>query len=130
MEDDMKKVYPALFVPEDGGYSVSFPDIPGCFTEGDNLAEAIEMAQEALGVYVAYLADNEREIPESSAISELDSADGFLSYISADVNKYRRNGKSVKKTLTIPEWLNLKAEKASVNFSKTLQDALETILVK
>jgi predicted RNase H-like HicB family nuclease len=124
----MKKVYPALFHPEDEGYSVSFPDLPGCITEGDDLAEAIDMAQEALGVFLAYMLDNEREIPEPSPIAGLDPEDGFLSYVSADVNKYRQNGKSVKKTLTIPEWLNIKAEKAGVNFSKALQNALEATL--
>jgi len=121
----MKKVYPAVFHPEeDGGYTVTFPDLPGCYTQGDDLAEAISMAEEALGLYLAARYDNALDVKDPSAIAAVDSEDGFANYITSDPGKYRKKGKAIKKTLTIPEWLNAEAEKAGVNFSAVLADAL------
>ena len=124
----MKSVYPAVFYPEKMGYSIAFPDLPGCFTEGDDLTEAIAMAEEALGLYLASRLDNSLDIAPPSAIEDVDMEDGFVNYIAADPARYRKKGKSVKKTLTIPEWLNVEAEKAGVNFSAVLQDAIRARL--
>ena len=124
----MKSVYPAVFHPEEDGYSVSFPDLPGCFTEGDDLAEAIDMATEALGAYLASRLDKELHIDPPSKIEDVNVEDGFVNYIGADPALFRKKGKSVKKTLTIPEWLNVEAEKAGINFSATLQDAIRSRL--
>jgi predicted RNase H-like HicB family nuclease len=120
----MKKVYPAIFHPEESGYSVSFPDLPGCYTDGENLAEAIEMAEEALGVFLAARYDKGLDVEKPSDIASVNPEDGFSTYVTADPAKYRRRRRSVKKTLTIPEWLNIEAEKAGVNFSAVLADAL------
>jgi predicted RNase H-like HicB family nuclease len=121
----MKKVYPAIFHPEGNGYYVTFPDLKGCVTEGDDLAEAIEMASEALGLYLASEYDRGITSPAPSDIAEVDAEDGFASYVTANVSRYLKSGKAVKKTLTIPEWLNAEAERAGVNFSAVLQDALK-----
>ena len=124
----MKSVYPAVFHPEKTGYSVSFPDLPGCFSEGDSLAEAIDMASEALGGYLASRLDNGFDIAKPSKIEDIGVEDGFINYVCADPARYRKNSKMIKKTLTIPEWLNVEAEKAGINFSATLQGALRSIL--
>jgi len=129
-EEKMTIVYAARFHSEDEGFWVEFPDLDGCCTEGDNLAEAIAMATEVLGVFVSSLMDRGITCSPPTPIEKLDPEDGFLTYISADPGPYRRNSKPVKKTLTIPEWLNIEAEKAGINFSRTLQQALELALVK
>lgn len=122
----MLKVYPGIFMKEDTGYSVSFPDLDGCFTEGDTLEEAIEMAQEALGLYLASLEERNINIPAASEISAVTCAENeFLSLVSTPIEKYRRKNKAVKKTLTIPQWLNEEAEMRHINFSSVLQKALK-----
>ena len=127
----MKVVYAAIFHPaNDGGYFVTFPDLDECFTEGEDLADAIAMATEVLGLYISSVLDRGIIFNPPTPIKKLDPEDGFLTYISADPGPYRRNSKPVKKTLTIPEWLNIEAEKAGINFSRTLQQALELALTK
>lgn len=124
-----KYVYPAIFTPEeDGKFSIDFPDLEGCFTCGDNLADGIEMANDALALMLTHYEDNKRSIPEASAINDLAmNGDEFATYISCDTNVYRRlmNNMAVKKTLTIPSWLNDSAVAAGLNFSQVLQDALK-----
>ena len=127
----MNVVYAAIFHPEEeGGYFVSFPDLEGCYTEGEDLADAIAMATEILGLYISVLMDDNIPYNAPTPIEKLDPEDGFLTYISSDPGPSRRNSKPVKKTLTIPSWLNKEAEKAGINFSKTLRKALELALTK
>lgn len=121
----MLKVYPAIFLKEDVGFSVSFPDLDGCFTQGDTLEEAIEMAQEALGLYLVALEEGHTPFPAASEPRTIKcNDDEFVTLISTQIEKYRRN-KSVKKTLTIPQWLNDQAELNHINFSSVLQAALK-----
>lgn len=125
----MKLVYPACFYEEENGYSVEIPDLLGCCTQGNNLQQAIEMAQDAaLGWILTSIEDNE-EIPQPSNIKDikLERSNGFITLLLLDIDQYTEKygtKKSIKKTLTIPEWLNRRAEKIGINFSKTLQDAL------
>jgi len=123
----MLTVYPAIFLKEDdGGYSVSFPDLDGCFTSGDSLSEAMEMAQEALGLYLVSLEERKIDVPSPSDLTAIEKADSeFISLVSTFMEKYRRKSKSVKKTLTIPQWLNDEAESHHINFSSVLQKALK-----
>ena len=122
----MLKVYPAIFLKEDIGYSVSFPDLDGCFTEGNTLEEAIVMAQEALGLYIVSLEERNISIPSPSEIFDIrHSENEFVTLISTKINKYLRRNKAVKKTLTIPQWLNEEAELRHINFSSVLQKALK-----
>lgn len=122
-------VYPATFTKEDtGDYSVVFNDLKGCATYGDTLSHAYEMATDALCLYLWSLEDKKLPIPaptipENKVISENE----FVALIGADVDAYRRKmeNKAVKKTLTIPSWLNEKAEEAGINFSQVLQRALK-----
>lgn len=125
----MKKLfYPAIFIPEeDGGFSVFFPDIPGCNTCGDNIDQAYEMAFEALGLVLAYMEDKKEPIPQASNPQDLKLEEGqFLVVIEFDMAAYKKRTESraVKKTLTIPSWLNDAALEKNVNFSQVLQDAL------
>ncbi|MDI3537782.1 MAG: hypothetical protein PWP30_2264 [Eubacteriaceae bacterium] len=125
----MKKLfYPAVFIPEeDGGFSVFFPDIPGCNTCGDTMDQAYEMAFDALGLVLSYMEDNKEDIPGASNPQEIKLEEGqFLAVIEFDMNAYKRktDSRAVKKTLTIPSWLNDAALESNVNFSQVLQDAL------
>ncbi len=120
----MIKVYPAIFYKEEDSFWVEFPDLIGCQTVGDTLEETMENAMEALGLYLASKLDNEEDINNPSDINSIKICDGFVSYVSIDINKYRKRTKAVKKTLSIPEWLNKEAEKNHINFSSVLQKAL------
>ncbi|MBQ5400928.1 MAG: type II toxin-antitoxin system HicB family antitoxin [Treponema sp.] len=121
----MKYVYPAIFENDDGKIAVSVPDVKGCYTFGDDMADAIFMAQDALSMMLVYYEDNGVEIPKASGIDDI-KTDGAVSYVVADTAAWRKenDSKAVKKTLSIPSWLNKKAELASINFSQTLQEAL------
>ncbi|MCD7761872.1 MAG: type II toxin-antitoxin system HicB family antitoxin [Lachnospiraceae bacterium] len=124
--------YPAIFTPEtDGGYSIVFPDLEGCYTCGDNIADGLMMAEDVLALILYGYETDGREIPAPSSACDLTLQDGeFVNYIACDTLKYRKmhNNKAVKKTLTIPEWLNEIASEAGINFSQVLQDALKTQL--
>lgn len=120
----MIKVYPAIFHKEDG-YWVEFPDLKGCLTEGDSLGEAMEMAREALGLYLVSLIEHDDEIPAPSNIADVKAEDGEVIYISTDIDVYRRDTKAVKKMLSIPAWLAKEAEAKNISLSKVLQDALK-----
>lgn len=117
-------VYPALFHKEDNAYWVEFPDLPGCNTFADTLTEAVSSAQEALTGYLITLLEDNSKIAEPSEIETFTvEKDCFPSLISCDLTNYNY-AKSVKKTLTIPAWLNERASAKGINFSQTLQDAL------
>jgi len=121
----MFKIYPAVFLKEDIGYSISFPDLDGCFSEGDTLSEAMVAATDVLGLFLAAMIDSKRPLPEPSEPNEIKLGENeFVTLIAAQVDKYRQN-KSVKKTLTIPQWLNDEAEERHINFSSILQKALK-----
>lgn len=128
-----KYVYAAVFTKEDGGsYSVIFNDLEGCYTCGDTLEEAIEMAEDVLALTLyGYEADN-KEIPKATPINEIKVKENeFVNYIACDTMEYRKmyNNKAIKKTLTIPEWLNEEALKNNINFSAVLQEALQEKLM-
>ena len=124
-----KYAYPAVFEKDNAGsFNVSFPDIPCCYTCGDTLAEAIEMAEDALALMLYHYEEEQRPIPVVSPIEQLQcQKESFISYIACDTLGYRKryNNKAVKKTLSIPEWLNELAMDANINFSQVLQDALK-----
>jgi antitoxin HicB len=123
----MKYVYPAIFTPLDGGeYDVRIPDLSGCITCGRDLADAIEMAEDAAAMWLYDAEDNQEAIPAPSE-KLVAKPPKFINFIVADTDGYRRenDNRAVKKTLTIPNWLNSKAEKAGINFSQTLQNALK-----
>lgn len=118
--------YPAIFTTEDIGFSVRFPDFPGCYTQGDSIEEAYRMSSSAIGLYV----QNENEnfvFPKASSPNNISlGKDEFLVLIEFNLIEYLKStgNESVKKTLTIPSWLNSLAEQNNVNFSNVLQNAL------
>ena len=119
--------YPAVFhTAEEGGFWVTFPDIPECMTQGDNMQEAYEMAVDALGLSLTSREAEREEIPKASSLDEVDPEDGTLVIVEFDMAEYRRRNSSraVKKTLSIPEWLIEAAVRENVNFSQILQEAL------
>ena len=122
-----KLFYPAIFhVAEEGGFWITFPDLPECMTQGDNMQEAYEMAVDALGLSLTSREAEREEIPKASSLDEVDAEDGTLVIVEFDMAEYRRRNSSraVKKTLSIPEWLNEAAVREGVNFSQILQEAL------
>jgi len=127
-----KYVYPAIFSKEDDGkYSVLFPDIESCYTGGDDMVDALEMAEDVLCLTLYDMEKNEKTIPAPSDCKVIETDDdSIVTLVRCDTEFYRRfyENKSVKKTLTIPMWLNERAERANVNFSGILQEALKTHL--
>lgn len=124
-----KYVYPAIFTPEEGGsYSIRFPDLENCFTSGESLADGMAMAADALCLVLYDMEENGTEIPGASDLKsvQVEGAE-LVTLISCDTLEYRKffNNKAVKKTLSIPAWLNTMAERQGVNFSMVLQKALQ-----
>lgn len=125
----MRYVYPAVFTAEEKGmYSVNFPDIEGCFTCGDDLQDALEMAGDALALMLYGYEKDGKEVPKPSDPKAIPIKDNeFVNYVATDTMYYQKkfNSKAVRKTLTIPNWLNDLATAANINFSQTLQEALQ-----
>lgn len=127
----MKLVYPAIFTPyeeeEPDGYVVQFPDLPGCVTGGDDMAEAIFMAEDAASGWVLGELEEGNPVPEASRLEDVMTEEGqFVNMIMLDMDAYAaRYGKNaVKKTLTIPAWMNTFVEENGISCSRILQDAL------
>ena len=126
-----KYFYPAYFhKAEEGGFWISFPDIPECLTQGDDMSEAYEMAIDALGLA---LEDRikEKRIPTPTEIDKLSPEDdAYIVLIDFDLQEYRKkhSSKAIKKTLSIPQWLNEAAVAQNINFSQVLQDGLKAKL--
>lgn len=116
-------VYPALFHSNsDGSYTVTFPDLPGCISEGKTLGNAMYMAQRALTQWIEYLIDSKEPISPASAILDVPAAtDEFVNLIRADI----KDGRAVKRTVSIPKWMDDKVSEAGLSLSRVLQDALK-----
>ncbi len=125
---NQKIFYPAFFhKAEEGGYWISFPDFPECLTEGDDMNQAYKMAIDALGLAITSREQENSPIPAPSSPDTLSAPeDGFIVVVEMNILAYKKrvSSKAVKKTLTIPEWLNNEATAAKINFSQVLQEAL------
>ena len=123
----MKGVYPAVFTEVDGAILVEVPDLE-ILTEGKDFNNAIEMARDAIEMWLCIAEDRKEEIPEPT--KDLKTSKGFVSLIDVDTTAYRKanDNRAVKKTLSIPSWLNNEAEKQGINFSQILQEALKVKL--
>lgn len=124
MKRGLLLTYPAIFTQEDGSYWVKFIDLEGCFSDGETLAEAMENAKEAMGLFLEDLSEYPECTTDFSKI-ELEK-NQMISFVSINMEEHKRKyeTKSVKKTLSIPAWLNTIAENQNVNFSQILQSAL------
>ncbi len=126
-----KYVYPAVFSYDEDGVSVEFPDLPGCYTCGDSTEEALRMAKDALGLHMYGLEQDGDEITAPSNIDNLELEKKQVVVLVEVWMPLIRNiidNRAVKKTLTIPKWLNDIAEANNVNFSGVLQTALKDYL--
>jgi len=130
----MKYVYPAIFTTEDENILVSVPDLPGLHTFANGMADALFMAQDAIEMW-CWDAENKSEaIPPASSLAKIaetyKSPNQMISMVAADTDEYRRrnDSRAVKKTLSIPAWLNHQAEKADAPFSQILQQGLKEYL--
>ena len=122
----MKYVYPAVFTPEENGqFTVNFPDLESCYTCGDDLGDALYMAEDVLAMTLVNYENNSTPIPTPSKKLSLEDGE-FQNFIACDTDSYRKQNmnRAIKKTLTIPEWLNEKALAQGINFSQVLQEAL------
>ncbi len=137
----MLSAYPACFIKEENGYSVIFPDLNNLATCGQTLDEAFSMAVDCLAGYLYWLQKDGDIIPAASSIEKINPTKiaedlevipekAFVNIVTVDVEEYAKVHfeKSVKKTLTIPAWLNKAALEQNINFSQVLQDALKSQL--
>lgn len=129
----MRLAYPIILSPfEDGsgGYTVEVPDLPGCVTEGRDLADALLMAEDAASGWVLTELEEGSPAPKASKLSEIrtESSDQLVSMVALDMDSYaaKYGSKAVRKNVTIPAWLDTWAESAGINYSGALRDALET----
>lgn len=121
-------IYPAVFDYAEDGISISFPDLPGCLPCADNVEEAVKNAKEAMMLHLFGMEEDNEEIPEPTPISEIaPEKNQAIILIDAFMPPFRerQRTKFVKKTLSIPSWLNAEAEHCGVNFSSVLQEALK-----
>lgn len=125
----MKYVYPAILFPDDGQIGVTVPDLPGCHTYGVDMADALFMAQDAVEMWLWNAENNSTPIPQASETLPIAPGE-TLTLIAADTDEYRKenDSRAVKKTLSIPAWLNHQAEKANAPFSQILQQGLKEYL--
>ena len=126
-----KFYYPAILQKEADGYSIWLYDINGCVSQGDNFQEAIENINGAMGLFFEDFYDNNLDIPKATEPDKIKLEDNqTIAIVEFDWIAYQTkyNNKSVKKTLTIPAWLNTMAETQHINFSSVLQTALKETL--
>jgi len=129
----MKVTYPAIFHEDErGDYFIEFPDISNACTQGETETEGIEMAQEVLRLILAidYI-EKDLPLPKSSKIQQIKtSGEDFATLISVDPTPYVQENQTIRKNVSVPEWIAKRAEKARINFSETLTEALYKKLEK
>lgn len=136
----MKEVYPVFIVEHEKDYLVYVPDLD-IYTEGKSMADAIEMARDAIGLKGIDYEDDKKKLPSPStremAIAKakedteiFDYSVGTLTLVDVNFTEYRRkvDNKAVRRNVTLPNWLNIEAEKAQINVSRVLQEALINVL--
>ena len=130
----MKKdyyIYPAIFDYAEDGISISFPDLPGCISCANTDEEALYMAKDALGLFIASCEEDGDELPPPTLLNNIklqDNQKPALIEVNMPLFRDAIFNVSVKKTLTIPKWINDLAEKNNINFSQVLQSALKKCL--
>ena len=116
-------VYPAVFHPnDDGSFTITYPDLPGCISEGKNLGNAMYMAESALTQWIEYFIDKKETIPAASFQKDIEvTGSDFVNLIRADV----KEGRAVRRTVSIPKWMDDQAADAGLSLSRILQEALK-----
>ena len=125
-----RRAYQVILSPEDdGSFFVTIPDMD-INTQGEDIADAIDMARDAIGLKGITLQDMGKDIPEPGTSKVEIGSEDIVTYVDINFLDYRRkiDNKAVKKNCTIPYWLSIEAEKAGVNYSKLLQEAIISTL--
>lgn len=126
----MKNVYPIILTPaKEGGYTVFVPDLD-INTQGETIAESIDMARDAIGLWGICEQDCGRTVPEPSDFTPQHQKNELVTLVDIDFDAYRRANdmRTIRKNVTIPAYLNDAGEKAGINFSQVLQEGLKTRL--
>lgn len=122
----MRKAYRIILTKaEEGGYLVYVPDFD-CDTQGEDMADAIHMGRDVIGAMGLALQDIGKDIPEPDTAAYKAQVGDIETYVDIDFTEYKKkhDNRKVKKNLTIPSWLNEKAEAEHINFSRVLEEAL------
>lgn len=126
---ERRMAYPIVISKENDGYYVEIPDF-GIATQGDDIADAMAMARDAIGLMGIDMEDDGEvlPIPYSAAIDA--SGDDIVTLVDVDFAEYRKrvDNRAVKKNCTIPYWMSVEADKAGINYSRVLQDAITALL--
>lgn len=123
----MKTAYPVKFTKLDDGYMVYVPDMDA-YTQGDSLTEAIDMARDVIGLMGIDMEDDKQPLPTPSGLKSIECGpDDFVSMVDIDFSEYRRANerRTVRRNVSLPSWLDVAAEKAGINVSSVLQNALK-----
>ena len=125
----MKVIYPAVFHEDSDGVWVEFPDLQGCQSYGETIQEVLDSAKEALEGYCVTLLEEKRKLPAASDIKTIKTGENaFTSLVETDLTTHFAKQKSVKKTLTIPAWMNDFAIEKGLNCSAILQEGIMGIM--
>ena len=129
----MKAVYPVIFTPSENVILIEVPDLE-ILTEGENIVNAIDMARDVIGLKIISLEYDKTEIPNPTNLFDInienstfaEEGKSYVSMVDVDITEYRKkvDNKSVRRNVTLPNWLNVEAEKAHINVSKVVQEAL------
>lgn len=121
-------IFPAIFDFADDGIAIDFPDLPGCLPSAHTVEDAVKNAKEAMALHLYNIEIDNEAIPEPTPVKSLKSKDNqaiLLVEVWMPIYRNAIENRAIKKTLTIPKWLNDLAEKESINFSQVLQEALK-----
>ena len=123
----MEYVYPAIFhYNDDGSYTITYPDFPGCVSEGKSLVNAVFMAQSALTQWIEYQLDKSNYLPNATPLKSIQVSDvEFVNMVRVET----KDGRAVKRTVSIPKWMDDKVSEAGLSLSRVLQDALSQRLM-
>ena len=115
-------VFPAVFHPnDDGSFTITYPDLPGCISEGKNLANAVHMAQDALYQWIEYLISKSTPIPDPTSPFGLVCRDGeFFTFVRVEV----KDNRAVRRTVSLPKWMDDRASAEGLSLSRILQESL------
>jgi len=121
-------VYPAVISIDPDGISIEFPDLPGCLSCADTIDEATRNANEALKLHMWGMEKDGDVIPTPTSLTDITlETNQMILLVEAFMPpiRERQANRFVKKTLSIPSWLNAEAERAGVNFSHILQNGIK-----
>ena len=118
----MEYIYPAVFHPNNNGsFTIIFPDLPGCISEGKSLGNALYMAEDALKQWASVMEEMGETIPAASPLSDVEVEGGeFVSLARAET----KDSRAVRRTVSVPRWMDDEATKRGISYSRVLQDAL------